>query len=136
MISVDTKNRELIGNFKNKGRLWREAVDEVSTYDFRGDAECRATPYGIYDVAANRGHVCVGTSADTSAFAVRSIRDWWKRAGRARDTPATELLITADSGGSRACVPTDRQRILATAGRHTVQSAHNRVSMVSWISLS
>ena len=57
MISVDTKNRELIGNFKNKGRLWREAVDEVSTYDFRGDAECRAIPYGIYDVAANRGHV-------------------------------------------------------------------------------
>ena len=105
VVSVDTKNTELIGNFKNKGRLWREAVDEVSTYDFPGDAECRAIPYGIYDVAANRGHVCVGTSADTSAFAVRSIRDWWTRAGRARYTPATELLITADSGGSNGCRP-------------------------------
>ena len=104
-ISVDTKNTELIGNFKNKGRLWRQKPDEVSAYDFPGDAECRAIPYGIYDIARKRGHVCVGTSADTSQFAVRSIRSWWKRSGRKQYPDATELLITADSGGSNGYRP-------------------------------
>ena len=99
-ISVDTKNTELIGNFKNHGRLWRQRADEVSMYDFPGDAQCRAIPYGIYDIACKRGHVCVGTSADTSQFAVRSIRSWWKRSGQKHYPDATELLITADSGGS------------------------------------
>ena len=105
VVSVDTKNTELIGNFRNKGTLWRREADEVSAYDFPGDAECRAIPYGIYDVAENRGHVSVGTSADTSQFAVRSIRDWWKRAEPQRYAGATDLLITADSGGSNGCRP-------------------------------
>jgi hypothetical protein len=105
VISVDTKNTELIGNFKNKGTLWREEADEVSAYDFPGDAQCRAIPYGIYDVAGNRGHVCVGTSADTSEFAVRSIRDWWKHGGRKRYPKARELLISADGGGSNGYRP-------------------------------
>ena len=104
-ISVDTKNTELIGNFKNKGRLWRRDPDEVSAYDFPSDAECRAIPYGIFDMAQKRGHVCVGTSADTPQFAVRSIRSWWKRWGRNQYANATELLITADSGGSNGHRP-------------------------------
>lgn len=104
-ISVDTKNTELIGNFKNMGRLWRQEPDEVSVYDFPGDAKCRAIPYGIYDIVRKRGHVCVGTSADTSQFAVRSIRSWWKRWGRKQYPNTSELLITADSGGSNGHRP-------------------------------
>jgi hypothetical protein len=104
-ISVDTKNTELIGNFKNEGRLWRQEPDDVSMYDFPGDADCRAIPYGIYDMTHKRGHVCLGTSADTSQFAVRSIRSWWKRSGRKQYPDATELLITADSGGSNGHRP-------------------------------
>jgi hypothetical protein len=104
-ISVDTKNTELIGDFRNQGRLWCDEPDEVSAYDFPGDAECRAIPYGIYDVARKRGHVCVGTSADTAQFAVRSIRSWWRRSGRRQYPKATEVLITADSGGSNGHLP-------------------------------
>lgn len=105
VISVDTKNSELIGNFRNKGSRWCAAADVVNAHDFPGDAECRAIPYGIYDVTQNRGHVCVGTSADTSEFAVRSIRDWWLRFGRPRYPNQTHLLIEADSGGSNGCRP-------------------------------
>jgi len=105
VISVDTKNTELIGNFKNRGALWRQEADEVSAYDFPGDAECRAIPYGIYDVPHKRGHVSVGISADTPQFAVRSIREWWKHTGSKRYPKANELLITADSGGSNGHRP-------------------------------
>lgn len=105
VISVDTKNSELIGNFRNKGARWCAKPDVVNAHDFPGDAECRAIPYGIYDVTHNLGHVCVGTSADTSAFAVRSIRDWWLRFGRRRYPGQTHLLIEADSGGSNGCRP-------------------------------
>lgn len=105
VVSVDTKNTELIGNFKNQGTLWRQEVDEVSAYDFPSDAECRAIPYGVYDVAHRQGHVSVGTSSDTPQFAVRSIRDWWKRSGATRYPDAKELLITADSGGSNGHRP-------------------------------
>ena len=100
VISVDTKNTELIGNFKNSGTLWRQKADEVSVYDFPGDAECRAIPYGVYDVPHKRGHVSVGTSADTPQFAVHSIREWWNHTGSKQHPDARELLITADSGGS------------------------------------
>lgn len=105
VISVDTKNSELIGNFNQKGRRWRRKPDEVNAHDFPGDAECRAIPYGIYDITFNRGHVCVGTTADTSEFAVHSIRDWWLRFGRRRYPEQTHLLIEADSGGSNGCRP-------------------------------
>jgi len=105
VVSVDTKNKELIGNFRNPGRLWRQAPDEVSAYDFPGEAECRAIPYGIYDLARCHGHVCVGTSADTPEFAVRSIRRWWRRWGRKHYPQASELLILADSGGSNGYRP-------------------------------
>ena len=105
VISVDTKNTELIGNFKNQGTLWRQEADEVSAYDFPGDAECRAIPYGIYDVLHKRGHVAVGISADTSQFAVRSIREWWEHTGSQQHPDAKELLITADGGGSNGYRP-------------------------------
>lgn len=105
IISVDGKKKELIGNFKNAGSAWCDEPDEVNVYDFIADAECRATPYGIYDVRAGRGHVCVGTSADTPAFAVEAIRSWWVRYGCKRYRGADELLILADGGGSNGHRP-------------------------------
>ena len=105
VISVDTKKKELIGDFKNPGRKRGLAPEEVNCHDFRQDAQYRAVPYGIYDVLANRGHVCVGLSADTAAFAVASIRTWWARLGCKRYGSLTELLILADAGGSNGCRP-------------------------------
>ena len=105
IISVDTKKKELIGEFKNGGVKWGRAGDEVNCHDFLSEAICRAVPYGIYDVLANRGHVCVGTSADTPAFAVASIRQWWVRLGCKRYDAGTPLLILADAGGSNGCRP-------------------------------
>lgn len=105
VISVDTKNSELIGNFKNDGRRWCREADPVNAHDFPSDAVCRAIPYGVYDLTHNRGHVCVGTSADTPEFAVRCIRDWWLRFGRSRFPDRRRLLIEADSGGSNGCRP-------------------------------
>lgn len=103
VISTDTKNSVLIGNFKNSGATWRRRADEVLAHDFPGDAECRAIPYGVYDVGRNRGHVCVSTSKDTSELAVNSIRDWWRRTGPRAFVGQTRLLILADSGGSNGC---------------------------------
>jgi len=100
IISVDAKKKELIGNFKNPGAAWCREPQEVNVYDFLSDAECRATPYGIYDLLAGLGHVCVGTSSDTSAFAVEAIGTWWSSYGRQRYRGANELLILADGGGS------------------------------------
>ncbi len=105
VIRVDTKNTELIGNFKNSGTLWAKEADEVSVYDFPSDAECRAIPYGIYDVRHKRGHVSVGISADTPQFAVHSIREWWNHTGAKQPPNAKELLITAASGGSNGHRP-------------------------------
>jgi Rhodopirellula transposase DDE domain len=105
IISVDTKKKELIGGFKNPGSKWGLQPEEVNCHDFRQDALYRAVPYGIYDVLANRGHVCVGLSADTPAFAVASIRTWWARLGCKRYGALTELLILADAGGSNGCRP-------------------------------
>lgn len=102
-ISVDTKKKELIGNFKNAGRRWCREADQVNAHDFRQDATCRAVPYAIYDEQHNEGHVRVGISGDTSAFAVAAIRGWWKTQGRRRFPKAKRLLITADAGGSNGC---------------------------------
>ena len=105
IISVDAKKKELLGNFKNSGATWGRAAAEVNCHDFRSDAVGRAAPYGIYDLGANRGHVCVGLSADTPAFAVASIREWWVRLGCKRYGAMPELLILADAGGSNGCRP-------------------------------
>jgi hypothetical protein len=100
-ISVDTKKKELVGNYKNGGAEWRpkgQPVD-VKVHDFKGELG-RVSPYGVYDIFANTGWVNLGISADTAEFAVESIRRWWNNHGQARYPQATELLITADCGGS------------------------------------
>jgi hypothetical protein len=105
IISVDTKKKELIGNFKNAGRTWSRAAEAVNIHDFPGDALGRAVPYGLYDVTANRGMVYVGASGDTPQFAVAAIARWWERGGRAAYPHADQLLILADAGGSNGCRP-------------------------------
>ena len=102
VISVDTKKKELVGNFKNGGREYRPAGDpeKVLVHDFLIEELGRAVPYGVYDLAANAGWVNLGIDHDTAAFAVHSIRRWWRDMGRARYPEATRLLITADGGGS------------------------------------
>jgi Rhodopirellula transposase DDE domain len=102
VISVDTKKKELVGDFKNAGRTWRPQgkPEEVEVYDFLSQALGRAIPYGVYDLAANAGWVSVGMSSDTAAFAVQTIRRWWQDIGRQRYPNAQRLVITADGGGS------------------------------------
>ena len=105
-ISVDTKNKILVGNFFNKGRDWQPGQDPiaVNAYDFPRLAVGKAAPYGVYDVAANEAFVNVGQSHDTAEFAVASIQGWWDTLGRKRYPNATRLYITSDSGGSNAAV--------------------------------
>src|SRR5438067_5730711 len=102
VISVDTKKKELVGEFKNAGREWRPKGEPAAarTHDFPGDSAGKAVPYGVYDLTANAGWVSVGTDHDTAAFAVESIRRWWKAAGSSDYPLARRLLITADAGGS------------------------------------
>ncbi len=102
VISVDTKKKELVGDFKNGGREWRPAgqPEEVRAHDFVIPELGRVSPYGVYDLAANAGWVGVGIDHDTAAFAVATIRRWWAGAGRARYPGARRLVITADGGGS------------------------------------
>jgi len=100
IISVDTKKKELVGQFKNNGRVWSREPILVQDHDFRSQAQGMAIPYGIYDLHANRGTVVVGTSHDTPAFAVEAICQWWRQQGCRRYPNAPELLILADSGGS------------------------------------
>jgi len=101
-ISVDTKKKELVGDFKNAGRELQPKgqPEEVRVHDFLIKGKGRAVPYGVYDIAANEGWVSVGIGPDTAAFAVESIRRWWRRMGRKRYPAAGRLLITADCGGS------------------------------------
>lgn len=105
VISVDTKKKELVGNFKNAGRSWGREATAVNVHDFRDDALGRAVPYGIYDVAANRGAVYVGDSGDTPPFAVAAIARWWLEMGRAAYPQAARLLVLADGGGSNGHRP-------------------------------
>jgi hypothetical protein len=103
-ISVDTKKKELVGDFKNAGREWRPRgePEEVRVHDFLDKELGKAIPYGVYDMINNQGWVSVGIDHDTAQFAVNSIRRWWKRMGRRRFPRATQLLITADGGGSNS----------------------------------
>jgi Rhodopirellula transposase DDE domain len=97
-ISVDTKKKELVGDFRNPGRELRPRGDPEPVHDFKIPELGKVAPYGVYDIAANQGNV--GIDADTAAFAVESIRRWWERLGRARYPEASRLVITADCGGS------------------------------------
>jgi len=102
VISVDTKKKELIGNFHNAGQQWRNkgSAERVAGHDFPDPSVPRAYPYGIYDLSRNTGFVNVGTDHDTASFAVSSIRGWWRKEGRRLYPRTARLLITADGGGS------------------------------------
>lgn len=103
-ISVDTKKKELVGDFKNGGREWRPAgkPEEVRVHDFQDKTLGKAIPYGVYDIVNNQGWVNVGIDHDTAQFAANSIRNWWREMGQRRFPRASELLITADGGGSNS----------------------------------
>lgn len=105
VISVDSKKKELIGNFKNPGRQWRQEAESVNEHDFRQDALGKAVPYGIYNLNHNLGYVYVGQSADTPQFAVEVIAAWWQTMGCHLFPTATKLLILADAGGSNGYRP-------------------------------
>jgi hypothetical protein len=105
VISVDTKKKELVGNFKNAGQTWCQEPERVNIHDFPQDALGRAVPYGIYDLTYNRGSVYVGQSADTPQFAVEALVSWWEREGQALYPDATQVLILCDAGGSNGCRP-------------------------------
>lgn len=102
VISVDTKKKELVGDFKNNGAEWqpKNQPEEVRVHDFEDKELGKVTPYGVYDIAKNEGWVTVGTDHDTSDFAIDTILSWWKKMGRHAYPQAMELLILADSGGS------------------------------------
>ena len=102
VISVDTKKKELVGNFKNAGREWRRQgqPEIVNVHDFIDPKLARAVPYGVYDINNNLGWVSVGTDHDTASFAVHAIRRWWTSMGKKRHPDATRLMISADGGGS------------------------------------
>jgi hypothetical protein len=105
VVSVDTKKKELIGDFKNPGQEWRPQgePEEVRVHDFQDRDLGKAIPYGVYDLANNQGWVSVGIHRDTAEFATRTIQRWWVEMGTKRFPRANELLITADGGGSNSC---------------------------------
>lgn len=102
VLSVDTKKKELIGEYKNNGQEWKpkNSAIEVLSHDFPDPKVPKAVPYGVYDIGKNTGWVNVGTDADTAEFAMESIRQWWRQMGRKRYPKAKRLLICADAGGS------------------------------------
>jgi hypothetical protein len=103
IISVDTKKKELIGNFRNEGKAYCKEAEKVDEHDFPSAAECRAVPFGVYELIRNKGHVYVGVSNDTPDFAVVSMAKWWDQEGRAAYPRTDRLLILADGGGSNGC---------------------------------
>ena len=102
MISVDTKKKELLGNFKNPGREYHKKGQspKVNVYDFLDKEKGKVAPYGVYDLAKNNGWVSVGISSDTAEFAVNSIRSWWYKMGLAQYPDASEIYINAGGSGS------------------------------------
>lgn len=102
IVSIDTKKKELLGNFCREGRLYAQAPVQAFDHDFRSAAHGVVIPHGLYDVTRNRGHVNLGVSHDTSAFACDSICQWWQRHGKAAWPDATSLLLLCDGGGSNS----------------------------------
>ena len=102
VVSVDTKKKELVGDFRNGGREWRPQGDpeKVRVHDFKDEALGKAVPYGVYDLSADAGWVSVGVEHDTAAFAVETLRRWWRNMGSAAYPRGGRLLVTADAGGS------------------------------------
>jgi hypothetical protein len=134
IISVDTKKRELVGNFKNSGTRWGHSPTLVNDHDFRSNSIGVAIPYGVYDVVANRGSVSVGVSHDTPRFAARSIAR--SRQGNPRYPEAHKLLILADTGGSNAyrtrAWKTELQLQLCNRFGFTVTAAHYPTGASKW----
>lgn len=124
IISVDTKKKEQIGNFKNAGAKWDRQPVLVKDHDFRSEADAMAIPYGIYDTQANSGAVFVGTSHDTPAFAVDAIAQWWLKEGCQRYPVARELFILADGGGSNG--PRCRAWRKGNSGHNLLSSRSHR----------
>ena len=104
VVSVDTKKKELVGDFRNGGREWRPAgePEKVRVHDFKDAALGKAVPYGVYDLSADAGWVSVGVDHDTAAFAVETLRRWWRNMGSAAYPRTRRVLVTADAGGSNA----------------------------------
>jgi hypothetical protein len=136
IISIDTKKRELIGNFKNPGTRWDLSPRLVNDHDFRSDALGIAIPHGIYDVRANRGCVTVGVSHDTPAFAARAIARWWHQEGGGRYAHARRMLLLGDTGGSNGyrcrAWKTELQAQLADAFGLTLTVAHYPTGASKW----
>jgi hypothetical protein len=127
VISVDTKKKELIGDFKNGGREWRPQgqPEEVRVHDFQDPELGKAIPYGVYDITHNQGWVSVGIDHDTAEFAAASIRRWWHEMGVARFPRASRLMITADGGGSNSC----RSRLWKVALQELADATGLRLSV-------
>jgi len=137
VISVDTKKKEIIGDFKNGGREWRPRGQpvEVRTHDFIDHELGKVNPYGVYDPTSNTGWVSVGTDHDTAEFAVETIRRWWLNMGSARYPQARDLLITADGGGSNGYrLPLWKEALQAFANETglTVQVCHFPPGTSKW----
>jgi Rhodopirellula transposase DDE domain len=136
ILSIDAKKKELVGNFDNPGRRWLRQAADVNAHDFLSDADYRVTPYGLYDVLANRGHVIVGTSANTPEFAAAAVARWWARIGCHRYTDAGELLLLADAGGSNGYRPRlwklSLQELVADRYGLDVTVAHYPVGASKW----
>jgi hypothetical protein len=136
IISVDTKKRELVGNFKNPGSRWDLSPRWVNDHDFRSDSIGVAIPYGIYDLLANRGSVIVGVSHDTAAFAAHAIAHWWRQEGMLRYPRSRQLLILGDTGGSNAyrcrAWKTELQSQLADSLGLTLTVAHYPTGASKW----
>ena len=136
IVSVDTKKKELIGDFRNAGRSWSREAEAVNVHDFPQDALGRAVPYGVYDLRRNRGLVCVGQSGDTSRFAVAAIARWWTEEGGAAYAGSDHVLILADSGGSNGWQPRlwkqQLQEHLCDRFRLTVTVCHYPTGCSKW----
>jgi len=127
IVSMDTKKKELLGNFRREGRLYTQAPLQTFDHDFRSSARGVVIPHGLYDVTRNCGHVNLGVSHDTSAFACDSIYHWWQRHGRAAWPDATSLLLLCDGGGSNSAsqylFKQDLQKLVDKIGI-TIRVAH------------
>jgi len=126
-ISVDTKKKELVGDFYNRGQEWRPVgePERVRVHDFVDPLLGKAVPYGVYDLSGNEGWVSVGTDHDTAEFAVQTIRQWWRQMGHPRYPHAHELLITADNGGSNG----SRVRLWKVALQQLADETRLRISV-------
>jgi hypothetical protein len=127
VVSVDTKKKEHVGDFKNNGKEWRPKgnPERVRVYDFVDKTLGEANPYGVYDTTANVGWVSVGVDHDTAEFAVETLRRWWEKMGRSQYPAAAELLVTADGGGSNGA----RVRLWKVALQHLADQTGLRISV-------